>query len=107
MANLLGNAVQHSPTNTPVQVTARAGGDSVLFQVHNAGAPIPADLLPVLFEPFHRGREAGGAKRGRSLGLGLYISRQIVAAHGGRIEVHSTEGDGTTFSVWLPRRSGS
>ncbi|MFL5345602.1 MAG: ATP-binding protein [Hyalangium sp.] len=106
MANLLGNAVQHSPKDTPVRVTVRGQGDMVLFEVHNQGAPIPAEQLPVLFEPFHRGREAGAATPGRSLGLGLYISRQIVTAHGGRIEVHSEEGEGTTFRVWLPRRSG-
>ncbi|WP_304608691.1 PAS domain S-box protein [Hyalangium versicolor] len=103
MANLLGNAVQHSPGDTPVRVTVREEPDAVLFEVHNEGAAIPTELLPGLFEPFQRGKEAGmGA--GRSLGLGLFISHRIVAAHGGRIEVRSEVGDGTTFTVWLPRR---
>ncbi|WP_263452521.1 PAS domain S-box protein [Hyalangium gracile] len=103
MANLLGNAVQHSPAGTPVRVTVGEEEGSVCFEVHNEGAPIPADRLPGLFEPFHRGREAGAGARG-SLGLGLFISHQIVAAHGGRIEVRSEEGQGTRFTVWLPSR---
>lgn len=104
LANLLGNAVQHSPAGTPVQVGVRVEGDGVLVAVHNEGAPIPADLLPVLFEPFQRGREARTGLGG-SLGLGLFISRQIVQAHGGRIEVRSGSGEGTAFTVWLPRHS--
>jgi signal transduction histidine kinase len=78
----------------------------VLFEVHNEGKPIPAEQLPVLFEPFQRGREAG-AGAGGSLGLGLFISRQIVEAHGGRIEARSAAGEGTAFTVWLPRCSRS
>ncbi len=102
MANLMGNAVQHSPGGTPVRMVVRGEGDGVLFAVHNEGAPIPADQLPVLFEPFQRGRETR-AGAGGSLGLGLFISRQIVEAHGGRIEARSAAGEGTTFTVWLPR----
>jgi PAS domain S-box-containing protein len=103
MANLLGNAVQHSPAETPVGVTVREQEDTVLFEVHNQGVPIPADQLPGLFEPFHRGREAR-AGAGRSLGLGLFISQRIVVAHGGRIEARSQAGEGTTFTVCLPHR---
>ena len=106
MANLLGNAVQHSPADTSVRMATFAQGEEGLFEVHNMGAPIPAELLPTLFEPFQRGREAG-AGAGGSLGLGLFITRQIVQAHGGRIEVRSTQEDGTRFTVWLPRRPRS
>jgi PAS domain S-box-containing protein len=102
MANLMGNAVQHSQGGTPVQVVVRGEADGVLFEVHNEGAPIPADQLPMLFEPFQRGRETRGGA-GRSLGLGLFISRQIVEAHRGRIEARSAAGEGTTFTVWLPQ----
>ena len=103
MANLMGNAVQHSPGGTPVRVRVRGEGEGVLFEVHNQGMPIPAEQLPGLFEPFQRGREAG-AGSGGSLGLGLFISRQIVEAHGGRIDARSALGEGTAFTVWLPRR---
>jgi signal transduction histidine kinase len=75
----------------------------VTLDVHNRGAPIPAGLVPLLFEPFRRGDGRAGQK---SLGLGLNISWQIVTAHGGVIDVRSPDGDGTTFSVWLPRRAG-
>lgn len=103
LANLLGNAVQHSPAGTPIKVDVRGEGEGVLVAVHNEGAPISADQLPVLFEPFQRGREARTGTG--SLGLGLFISRQIVQAHQGRIEVRSELGEGTTFTVWLPRHS--
>lgn len=67
----------------------------------NGGPPIPTELLPTLYEPFIQGKR--GRKSEGSVGLGLYIAQQIVAAHGGRIDVVSTEKDGTTFSVRLPR----
>jgi signal transduction histidine kinase len=106
MANLLGNAMQHSPPDTPVRVVTRREGEEGLFEVHNQGAPISAEVLPTLFEPFQRGREPG-AGAGGSLGLGLFITWQIAQAHGGRIEVRSTQEDGTTFTVRLPRRPRS
>ncbi len=102
LANLLGNAIQHSPAATPVRVATCASGEDVLFEVHNEGTPIAAELLPTLFEPYRRGQEAG-AGTGGSLGLGLFISRRIVEAHGGTIQVRSRAEDGTTFTVRLPR----
>jgi PAS domain S-box-containing protein len=101
ITNLVGNALQHSPRGTPVRVTTRAEGDEVVLEVHNEGAPIPAELLPTLFAPYHRGPESG-AGRG-SLGLGLFIARQIVLGHGGTLDVRSCAGEGTTFTVRLPR----
>ncbi|MDY7229038.1 PAS domain S-box protein [Hyalangium rubrum] len=106
MANLLGNAMQHSPPDSPIQASARVEGEGVLFEVHNLGAPISAEVFPTLFEPFQRGQEHRTGSRG-SLGLGLFISRQIVEAHRGNIEVRSHEGDGTTFTVRLPLRPRS
>jgi signal transduction histidine kinase len=103
VANLVGNAVQHSPAESPVRVSSRGEGEGLVLEVHNAGAPIPAETLPGLFEPFRRGLGAK-AGAGGSLGLGLFISRRIVEAHGGRISVRSSAGEGTTFSVWLPRQ---
>jgi signal transduction histidine kinase len=72
----------------------------LLITVHNDGSPIPQDLLPVVFEPFRRG--ARRPDEG-SVGLGLFIVREIVRAHGGSVELRSQPGEGTTFTVRLPR----
>ncbi|NTX67324.1 PAS domain-containing protein [Myxococcus sp. CA051A] len=100
VTNLVGNALQHSEPGSLVRVVLRQEEEGVCLEVHNAGAPIPPDLLPTLFEPYRRGPEARTNKG--SIGLGLYISRQIVLGHGGRIDVDSAE-EGTRFRVWLPR----
>ena len=68
--------------------------------VHNGGAAIPTDLLPSVFEPLARGHEASTSG---SIGLGLFIARTIVLAHGGDIQVSSSPGAGTTFTVALPK----
>jgi signal transduction histidine kinase len=103
VTNLVGNALQHGPVGIPVRVSTRSEGSSVLLEVHNenAGRAIPPEVMSNLFEPYRRGPEAG-AGRG-SLGLGLFITRQIVLAHGGNIDVRSTLEEGTTFTVRLPR----
>ncbi|MFE8601732.1 PAS domain S-box protein [Archangium violaceum] len=101
VTNLVGNALQHSPPGTPVRVSTRGVDSSLLMEVHNEGPAITAELLPMLFEPYRRGAEAGPSRG--SLGLGLYITRQIVLGHGGSVDVHSTPEDGTTFTVRLPR----
>ena len=100
--NLVGNALQHTTEEVLVSVSTRGEGDHVVLEVHNGGPPIPAEDLPRLFEPFKRGATARTG-RGRSLGLGLYITSLIVEAHQGRIDVRSTEAEGTTFVVRLPR----
>jgi len=101
VTNLVSNALAYSPQGTPVRVETRGEGHEVLLRVHNQGPPIPADVLPTLFEPMRRGTEQGSA--GRSIGLGLFIVDSVVRAHGGRVEVSSAEGTGTTFTVHLPR----
>jgi PAS domain S-box-containing protein len=98
--NLIGNAVKHGQPRTPIYVLARDEGDRVALRVHNVGPPIPPELMPVIFEPFRRGSTDG-------FGLGLYIIREIVAAHGGTVEVSSSSAEGTTFVVHLPRGAGS
>jgi phosphoserine phosphatase RsbU/P len=101
ITNIVGNAIQHSPQDTLVQVSARGEDGTVVLEVRNQGSPIPPELLPRLFEPFRRG---GSAEPGRgSLGLGLYISQQVVLGHGGRIDVRSSAEEGTTFTVRMPR----
>lgn len=103
VANLIGNAIRHGKPDGPIDVRLRAQGDAVCLQIHNDGSPIPADLLPSIFDPFRRhGISAGRNSDG--LGLGLFIVRERVRAHSGEIGVQSTEAEGTTFSVTLPRR---
>jgi signal transduction histidine kinase len=99
LTNLVSNALQHGPEDVPVHVRWEGLGREVVLEVANAGRPIPPEIVPRLFEPFQRGDDA---RRG-GLGLGLFISRAIVAAHGGSIEVRSGEPGGTVFSVRLPR----
>lgn len=104
VSNLVGNALRHGSPDAPVRVELEDGGNQVCLSVQNGGAINPS-LLPHIFDPFRSSED----KRARSegLGLGLYIVRQIVIAHGGRIEVRSNEAEGTTFQVWLPRKSTS
>jgi len=102
VSNLVGNAVEHGDAASPVVVTLEASGDFSELTVHNAGRPIPRDLQPVIFDPFRRTTARGDLARG--LGLGLFISQQIVLAHGGTIELSSSLEEGTTFTVRLPRR---
>lgn len=99
VANLVGNAIEHSASDARVTVTARGLDDTVEIIVHNEGAPIDAALLGELFRPFFRGRADAGRK---GLGLGLYIASQIADAHGGTLRVASDDG-GTTFTATLPR----
>jgi signal transduction histidine kinase len=99
VSNLVGNAIQHGD-GTPVMLTAQGDGDSVTLAVHNGGAPIPPDVLPFVFEPLARGHEDSA---GHSIGLGLFIVRAIVSAHGGNIKVSSSADAGTTFTVALPK----
>lgn len=99
--NLVGNAVQHSPEDSPVDVKLVGAVEGLTLSVHNEGPPVPLEERATLFEPFKRGKRATGD----GLGLGLYIARQIVVAHGGRISVESGTGMGTRFIVWLPRHA--
>ncbi len=73
------------------------------MRVHNRGAPIPPGDLRSIFEPMVRHTKDGVDPNPTGLGIGLYIAREIVTAHGGDIEATSTKKDGTTFTVRLPR----
>jgi len=101
--NLVGNAQKYGSEDAPVQVTVRGEDEHVLLEVHNGGAPIPAELLPRIFEPLQRGA-VGADPHDHSVGLGLFIVKHLVEAHGGQVSVCSTEQAGTTFTVRLPRR---
>jgi PAS domain S-box-containing protein len=105
LSNIIGNALQHSPENSTVRVDLRDDGERIVLETSNAGPPIPPDVLPHLFEPGRRGAPGRGRNESSGLGLGLYIVRQIVLAHGGDISVRSSATEGTTVTVMLPRRS--
>jgi signal transduction histidine kinase len=100
VSNLVGNALQHS--DGVVSVRVEAADHDVVLSVHNDGEPIPADVLPALFEPFRR-----GGRNGNGLGLGLYIVREVIRRHGGTIDVRSSSGAGTTFVSRWPRVQAS
>ncbi|RYZ08701.1 MAG: hybrid sensor histidine kinase/response regulator [Myxococcales bacterium] len=103
ISNLLGNAVQHGGTESPIEVTADGSAlDSVTLSISNAGA-IPASIQTRLFDPF-RGRE-NRASPESGLGLGLYIVKQIALAHDGSVRLDSSDPDRTSFVVELPRKS--
>ena len=99
--NLMSNAIKYSPDTSPVQVRVEASDGTVHTLVADEGIGIPADELPRLFERFHRARNVSSRYYG-GLGLGLYISRAIVEAHGGNISVETQEGRGSTFRIDLP-----
>jgi PAS domain S-box-containing protein len=102
-SNLVGNALQYSPEGSPIRVTLDGRAPEVVeVAVHNHGPPISPELLTELFNPFRRGAQADSSSLG-GLGLGLYIVQQIVVAHGGTVHADSREGQGTTFTVRLPR----
>jgi signal transduction histidine kinase/PAS domain-containing protein len=99
--NLVTNAIKYSPPGSPVQVSTRSAEGWATIDVHNLGAPIPVEKQSSIFEPLMRAT-AEVDRTGRSIGLGLYIVRQIAEAHGGTVKVRSCESDGTTFTVRLP-----
>jgi signal transduction histidine kinase len=92
--NLLQNALRYTPAGGQVSIGATCAGDGVAFHVTDQGPGIDEDERPHLFEPFYRGRAA----RGTGTGLGLFIVRSIIDAHGGRIAVNSARGLGSTFT---------
>ena len=104
--NLISNAVKYSAPGTRVRVRARARGDAVELAVEDEGQGIPEKEQDRLFKPFSSTsvKATGGE---RSTGLGLAITKKIVDAHGGTIEVESEPGEGSTFSVTLPVAPGA
>ena len=106
LSNLLGNAVQHGSRLSPVTLTAVGEVDAVVLKVSNLGDPIPPDALHAIFEPLVRAPNASSAVHEHSktsLGLGLFIVREIVLGHGGAITVESSIERGTVFTIRLPR----
>lgn len=104
LSNLIGNAIEHGFKDTPVEINVAGTPHDVVLSVRNKGVPIPLDRLRMIFDALIRGagerQEPAGSNH---LGLGLYITREIVVAHGGTIDVTSSERDGTRFVVSIPR----
>jgi signal transduction histidine kinase len=101
----MGNAVQHGDEGVPVELKLTGEGSDVVVVVHSGGPPIPPGELTKIFDPLVRGSTSGQPLRHRagSIGLGLYIAREIARSHGGRIDVTSSAG--TSFTVRLPRHA--
>ena len=104
LGNLLENAVKYSPT-APVSIGAEVGESTITFVVADQGPGMDPSFLPRAFEPFSQA-DAGDSRFDRGVGLGLYIVHGLVEAMGGTIEVASAAGQGTRFSISLPRARG-
>ena len=101
--NLIGNAINYTPRGGEIVVGLGKVSDRAQFTVTDNGPGISAEDLPHIFERFYRSEKSRTRQKdGKGFGLGLSIAYWIVRNHGGRIEVNSTEGKGTTFCVWLP-----
>jgi two-component system, NtrC family, sensor histidine kinase KinB len=99
VANLASNAIKYSPANAPISIRVVRRGREVVLTVEDGGVGIPPEDLPHLFQKTFRARTAGPVE---GLGLGLYIVRLIVEAHGGRVWAESQVGRGSRFHVALP-----
>jgi signal transduction histidine kinase len=105
LSNLIGNAIQYGSADLPVTVQVSSSAGDIVVTVNNRGTTIPPDRLASVFDPMVRiaASISGDYMERTSLGIGLYISREIVHAHGGKIHLASTDADGTTFTVTMPR----
>lgn len=104
LQNLIGNALQHGLNSQAVTLNLKGTPDTVELSVHNYGIPIPQAALGTVFDPLVRSATEELGNTSTSLGLGLFIVKEVVLAHQGTIEVTSSEAEGTTFTVVLPRR---
>jgi len=101
IANFINNAVKYSPQGGKVQVTIADGGEEVLFSVKDQGIGISLQNQQHIFDRFYRAEDLSGKISG--LGLGLYISKEIIERHGGAVSVESRQGEGATFTFSLPK----
>lgn len=103
VSNLLANAVHHGSADHPIAVKLIADEEDVTLAVHNMGPPIPVESIGILFHPMVRASTGLKARPHGSIGLGLFICRQVAIAHGGEIKVDSSSEGGTAFTVRLPK----
>ena len=104
LQNLIGNALQHGSNSHEISVKVSGDKDSVTLVVHNIGEPIAEDSIGTIFDPLVRSASEELGQPSTSLGLGLFIVKEVVNAHQGSITVTSNRDDGTTFTVILPKR---
>jgi signal transduction histidine kinase len=100
VGNILSNAIKYTPPGGAVSLAAGTAGDQVWIRVADTGPGVDADEQERIFEPFYRSQRVRRFPQG--LGLGLTIARDVVEAHGGRIELASGAGQGAEFTIWLP-----
>jgi Signal transduction histidine kinase len=100
LVNLLDNAIKYSAPGAHVEISAEPSPDEVVITVRDTGTGIPAGEIPRIWERLYRGDKS---RSQRGLGLGLSLVRAIIRAHGGRIEVQSTVGKGSSFAIHLPK----
>jgi signal transduction histidine kinase len=103
VGNLVANATHHARPGTPVRVRALDDGDWVRVEVENDGPPVPPESSRSIFDPFQTASAGAAGMPHRGIGLGLFIVRSIVEAHGGTVTVRSAPARPVTFSVRLPR----
>ncbi|MBI5667706.1 MAG: PAS domain S-box protein [Chloroflexi bacterium] len=99
IGNLLSNAVKYSPPQSRIRVELTQTDDQIMLAVQDEGIGVPEENRKLLFEPFYRGDNVGDIP---GTGLGLAITQQAVDLHGGRVEVESEIGQGSTFRLYLP-----
>jgi two-component system sensor histidine kinase BaeS len=105
LSNLLSNAIKYTPSRGVVSVGAGVEATAIWIQVGDTGPGIEPEEQALIFTPYYRGRASGRFPQG--MGLGLTIARDLVVAHGGRLEVDSTPGQGSRFTIWLPLASNN
>jgi signal transduction histidine kinase len=106
LINLVANAIQYTPAGGDVYLSLEKIKDQARIICRDTGPGIAAEDLPHIFERFYRAEKSRTRGKTTSFGLGLSIANWIVERHGGRIEVNSREGQGTTFAIWLPLWKG-
>jgi two-component system sensor histidine kinase KdpD len=100
LRHLIENAARFSPPGGRILLGSRRNGNRLEFRVEDDGPGVDAVDLPFIFKKFYRGKNAG--RKGKGTGMGLAITRAILAAHGGEIEVESPPGKGACFRFWVP-----
>jgi len=105
--NLVANAIQYTPPGGDVFLSLENVAGQARIICRDTGPGIPSEDLPHIFERFYRAEKSRTRRETTGFGLGLSIANWIVERHGGRIEVNSQEGKGTTFAIWLPLYTNS